>query len=362
LDGVLRVEREFGRQSHIGVLLTSFNFGSSFNQVASVDTRTRLGGSWVLVAQASGSETKSRGLSPSAGSAFKASIQHSGQHFGISSTYTDRSPDFRAALGYIPRVDIREWRSGTSYRWKPRKGAIVSFGPGLSGSVNWDRRNRLQDWDVTGSFEIGFRRNTWAGVNRTESYELFQNLGFRKHSSEGWISSEWYRWLAFNCAYGWGSGVNYYPGSGLAPFLARSNGASAGLTVRPTARLRVEESYHYTRLGSLDRRQAIFNNHILRTKGNYQFTRELSLRAIFDYSGVLPNRELVSLENSRRAGVDVLLTYLLHPGTAVYAGYSTSRENLNFDLLRSPSLQRTQFPDLTTGRQLFIKLSYTFRY
>jgi hypothetical protein len=30
--------------------------------------------------------------------------------------------------------------------------------------------------------------------------------------------------------------------------------------------------------------QLDFNNHILRSKVNYQFSRELSLRAIFDYN------------------------------------------------------------------------------
>ena len=91
---------------------------------------------------------------------------------------------------------------------------------------------------------------------------------------------------------------------------------------------------------------------------NYQFNREFSLRAILDYNGVLPNSTLVSLEKSKRLGADVLLTYLLHPGTALYIGYSNVRENVAFDPLMSPALQRTAFPDTTTGRQVFIKLSY----
>ncbi len=107
---------------------------------------------------------------------------------------------------------------------------------------------------------------------------------------------------------------------------------------------------------------AIFNNHILRSKVNYQFNRELTLRAIFDYNGVLPNSTLVSLDRSKRLGADVLLTYLLHPGTALYIGYSDVRENLAYNPLMSSALQRTTFPDTTTGRQVFIKLSYLLRY
>ncbi len=69
----------------------------------------------------------------------------------------------------------------------------------------------------------------------------------------------------------------------------------------------------------------------LPTKMNYQFTRFLALRTVLDYDSVLPNASLVSLVNNKLIGTDVLLTYLLHPGTAVYAGYSDAYENVSFN-------------------------------
>ena len=58
---------------------------------------------------------------------------------------------------------------------------------------------------------------------------------------------------------------------------------------------------------------------------------------------------------------DVLLTYLIHPGTAFYAGFTDTRENLA--LVGGPPtlLERIRQPSLTTGRQFFVKLSYLFR-
>ncbi|MBI3667750.1 MAG: hypothetical protein HY236_16225 [Acidobacteria bacterium] len=53
---------------------------------------------------------------------------------------------------------------------------------------------------------------------------------------------------------------------------------------------------------------------------NYQFTRALSLRAIVDYNGLLPNPSLVRYERAKGLTGDVLLTYLLNPGTALYIG------------------------------------------
>jgi hypothetical protein len=52
---------------------------------------------------------------------------------------------------------------------------------------------------------------------------------------------------------------------------------------------------------------------------------------------------------------------MLHPGTAVHAGYTDNYENLHLDPLVSPNLQRSGFPDTSVGRQFFVKLSYLSR-
>ena len=126
----------------------------------------------------------------------------------------------------------------------------------------------------------------------------------------------------------------------------------------------MDETYIYDRLGKLASIDVpsgtVFNNHLFRTKINYQFTRALSVRAIVDYDATLPNPSLVDLDRSKRITIDVLFTYLLNPGTAIYAGYSNQRENLSLD--RQASLLRTNSPGLTTQRQIFIKMSYLFRF
>ncbi|MDQ6698831.1 MAG: hypothetical protein M3Z36_01440, partial [Acidobacteriota bacterium] len=128
------------------------------------------------------------------------------------------------------------------------------------------------------------------------------------------------------------------------------------------SRFKLEENYFYTHLVAKGGHPAVFNNHILRSRANYQFTRALSLRAILDYNAVLPNIALVDLERSKRITGDVLLTYLLHPGTALYVGYTDNRENLLLTPGSSPSISRIGFPSTVTGRQFFVKMSYLFRF
>ena len=100
----------------------------------------------------------------------------------------------------------------------------------------------------------------------------------------------------------------------------------------------------------------------MRSKINYQFTRELSLRAILDYDAVLPNQSLIAANRAKRFNTDFLVTYLVHPGTALYAGYSNGLENLAILPTLPPALVRTNSPVTVTGRQFFVKLSYQLRF
>jgi len=371
MNAVFRVEREFGKQSHIGAFATSRDFGRSYNRVGSLDARIGIGGNWFLLGQATTSASGLMDGTALAGPAYLAKITTEGLHFSYSSSYTDRSPGFRADLGFIPRVDIREAKHTIGYKWRPTQRALVSFGPALCQLVNWNRDGQAQDWAVAPEVDFELRRLTYITLVRTESFELFQNIGFRKHSTEAKITSEPYRWLAWSGDVATGRGVNYSPAAGLSPFLGNATSAALGITLRPQPRLRLDESYIYSRLGfdpallsvTTTTSGTLFNNHIVRSKVNYQFTRSLSLRAILDYNSVLNNSALVATTDSpKRIGTDLLLTYFPHPGTAFYVGYNNTFENAIFDPLQSPVYRHAGFPDITTGRQFFVKFSYLFRY
>jgi hypothetical protein len=60
--------------------------------------------------------------------------------------------------------------------------------------------------------------------------------------------------------------------------------------------------------------------------------------------------------------IDGRFTYMLRPGTALYFEYTDGYDSLRLDPSVNPALQHTSFPDLTTSRQVFVKLSYLFRF
>jgi hypothetical protein len=236
--------------------------------------------------------------------------------------------------------------------------------------VVWDHRGQLQEWVADIPFSFTFKGPTDISFGHLEEFETFQNLGFHENANYINFSIHRLRWLGFDASYTRGTNINFFPARNFHPFLAHSDDATLGISLRPSSRLRLDESYVYGRLSlladardvDLPRSGAIFDNHLLRTKLNYQFSRALSLRAIVDYNATLPNSSLVDLERSKRLTGDLLLTYLVHPGTAIYLGYTDHRENLTFDPGNLHVPGRTGFPGFSTGRQFFLKVSYLLRF
>ncbi|MCL4523360.1 MAG: carbohydrate binding family 9 domain-containing protein [Acidobacteria bacterium] len=371
--GVFRVQREFASQSTVGVFFSSRDFSSCSNRVVSLDTRIKLNPNWVLAGQIYRSFTRRVDGSHRTGPGAFLDLTHRGRHFTYAGRYQDRSPDFRAHLGFVSRVDVRFTEQFLGYYWRPEGKLVQYYGPTVDVVINGNRAGDIQDWVVDASFDVGLRGQTYFSLRRNEAFELFQGRGFRKHISSASASTGWLKWLAVSGQMQIGAGVNYFPGSSLPSFLADSRTARFGLTLRPMPRFRVDETYIYSRLATREGSTPagfapatpIFNNHILRSKVNYQFTRELSLRAILDYNSVLPNAQLVALGRTKALKADLLLTYLINPGTALYIGYSDLYQNLEIDSVSAAplrTLRTTGSPSTSTGRQFFVKLSYLFRF
>jgi hypothetical protein len=369
--GVIRVRRDFGDQSSIGLFVSSLDFASSSNRVFSLDTRLKLTPNWVFTGQLIGSSNRELDGRHRSGPAYLAEIGYSGRHLTYSGSYEDRSPNFDGnRLGFIERVDIQQMTHYVSYLWRPEGRRVLSFGPSLTTLVNWDRQGRVQDWVARTGFAVYLANATQLKVSRSEAFQLFKNLGFRNRSTSVVFSTVPLQWLAVSATYSGGTNVNFSPAPGLLPFLANSQNGSFEFTLRPTARFRFDQTYIYSRLGTrfappgAASSTSIFNNHIVRWRTSYQFTRALSLRAIVDYNSVLANPQLIAQEKTKQLTGDILLTYLLNPGTALYIGYTDRYENLALDPALPPSLrlQRVGEPTTSTGRQFFIKLSYLFRF
>jgi hypothetical protein len=369
VNAVFRTEREFGHQSHAGLFLGGTEFQSTSNKVGSVDLRYVMAHNWTLGAQATTTQTYVDHGGYLAGPGYILSLKKWDNHVNFRSVYTDRSPGLNSTLGYINRTDIRRSETMSSYQWKPAANPIVfAFGPSMDFTVIYDHEKRLENWYAAPSFTVSLPNLTTVALTHAQAYELYANVGFREQLTTLSVATSWYKWIDFSGTYAQGTLPNYYPAPGITPFLGRANNVSAMITLRPQSHLRLDEIYYYTRLGAgvegpvSAGRGAIFTNHLIRSKINYQFNRDYSFRAILDYNALLPNNALVSSAYSKQADATLLFTYLPHPGTAIYIGYADTFQNVDFDSAAAPAYSLTRMPGTSTDRQVFAKFSYFLRF
>jgi hypothetical protein len=371
IDGVFRTERAFEHQSHAGLFLSDTQFDSTSNRVGSVDLRYLMAHNWTLAGQASTTQSQSGSSGYTAGPGYLLDLSKSDGHTSFDSYFLDRSPGLNATLGYLTRSDIRYWENYYSHKWKPPVNrTLLSYGPSMDTVLNYDHEQRLLNWSFSPGFSISLPRLTTLSINHNEAYERYQGVGFRERYTNLNVGTSWYKWLQLTAKYSQGIAPNYYPAAGVPPFVGNSNNASATVTLWPQPHLRMDGIYYYTRLatGSDGPPSAslpsgvIFTNHLIRSKVNYQFTRDYSFRAIFDYNSLLPNNDLVATSYFKQADTTLLFTYFPHPGTTFFLGYADTFQNEDYSAAANPAFTLTSQPGTSTDRQVFVKFSYLLRF
>jgi len=363
INGVMRVQRDIGEESTVALMGTAYDFGAHHEYVGSADARIRLSDNLVFTGQAVHSDTSLPGFKRVSGADYLAALEYSGLHFEETTHYLDRSPNFQTTIGFIPRVNIRQVDQDLAYHFLPAGDLIKSWGLTMELIEDWDHTEKIQDRIITPGIALELTGQTFITAQHTESIEVYQNIAFRKRLTDFSVTSDFSKHFGVATDFNFGRLVNYFPAAGLLPSSANGQNGSFKFVVRPSSRLRFEQTYLLSHLLTLNG-TPIFSNHILRSTLRYQFSKQFSLRIIGEYDAVLPNTSLVNLTNSKIFTSNVLFTYLLSPGTALYAGYTDQRQNLALLQAMSqgqpPSLAIIGDPSTLTDRQIFIKISYAF--
>lgn len=393
--GVLRVNHDIGKQSTIGFIYTDRELATvsstactdnrcivGSNRVGGIDAKITFSPTWYTTAQALVSSTDFNNGFHKGGPDFWEYVEHSTRKVEYNVLYQDTSEGFQTETGFFRRPDIRRFSQFALYRFRPEGKHLVWHGPGLFTINNWDHKGTRLEWFANANYRFQFQRQVFFGFFGNLGHErlrpsdfsaLPDNRDYAHHHSGFFFQSAFFKQVSVNGELGWGTDTNFDaplipapPGPPVAgpPGLAQSSYAQIFLTVRPTGKLTIDNTYLLTRLRSLSSGPNIFNNHIIRSKWNYQFTREFSLRFIGQYAAVLANQNLTSLQTTKNFNADLLFTYLLHPGTAVYVGYNSNLQNLDPSLSQDSNGNLLHVPNrfMNDGRQIFVKVSYLFRF
>jgi hypothetical protein len=208
-------------------------------------------------------------------------------------------------------------------------------------------------------------------VGPQNGYALSHSVNFTENYGGFVLRSAPLRQLNVNIVTLRSGNVNYNPPAGGVPFLLNQETAQVLVSVLPIRNVTIDNTYLLDRDHNAHSGADVYESQTFRTKMNYQFTKAFSARAIVEYDSVLANPLQTSLQRVKHVSTEALLTWLPHPGTAVYVGYNNDIQNIDRALCNrlpdgscdpnntTPPVSKLYLND---GRQFFVKASYLLRF
>jgi hypothetical protein len=375
-----RASQDLGKGSSIGAIYTDEEFAGTWNRIGGIDFTARLNDKWTMLGQSVESSTKAADGSYSAGPASTLQFARQGHAFNLNETYNDYSTGFQSQVGFIQTTDFRNNQTHATYLWYPKPGILQSYG--LEGNSNFafdHQGNRVYRY-LTEDAPFLLARSTIiapiVGQNSDtlgpqDGVALTSNRNFSENFGGIIFRSAPLPQLNFNLTYLRSGNVNYNPVVGAPPSELNQNDLQLLVTIQPFRSLTVDNTYLLDRDHLAANGSSVYENQTLRTKMNYQFTRAFSARVIVEYDSLLVNPVETSLLRTKQVSTEALLTWLPHPGTAIYIGYNNDLQNIGRTLCNR-GVNGMCDPDntivprssqyLNDGRQIFIKASYLLRF
>ena len=392
---IVRLQRDLGRQSRIGLVYTDKVDGRDWNRVLGVDSRL-VQGVWSLQGQVASSFTGGRGTTARA-PLWDASLVRNGRAFFARYAINGIDERFDAQAGFIARPGVANF--STTHRWNRfgRAGALVEV---LSPEVFTLLRYRYADLvrrRPAQDIQLHLRQNTrLRGGWQIGTQLLLEEFGFDpalyanyalliprgggrvdttaysggRLPNVDWVfsvASPEFRRFSLSSVAIVGQDENFQEWSS-----ARIGNFQQALTLRPTEQLRIQGTSVYEIFSRKSDGTRVLTRNTTRLRVEYQVTRQFFVRTIGELATFVQDSLRDDSRTNRpiylrqangalvraagferdRARLDVLLQYLPSPGTVFYVGYG---DQLRADRPAGPlTLERSR--DV-----FFAKLSYLFR-
>ena len=395
LYNIVRLQRDLGTTSRIGVAYTDKIDGQQWNRVLGVDGRV-VRGHFATQWQLAGSATHKSGQTTRA-PLWNLATTFNGKHYYSRYSAAAIGTDFDAQSGFIARSGIANIGMTHRYTYLGKPGqTLEAFAPELFLNGTWrysDLVNRRPAQDVKfhiklnsryrGGWQVGAQaliedfgfdrdlyRNYFIFKPRASAIDTVAYTGTPHLQNLDWVFSvvtPEFRSFSFSTFFIIGQDENFpeWSSSGITSL-------QGTLNVRPTEQLRLVGTLTHDTFDRQTDGTRVQTRSTQRLRAEYQVTRQIFVRVIGEYTltqqDSLRDDSRTNLPiylrssagafsraaayDRRRARLDVLFSYLPTPGTVFYVGYGdalASNKPIGPD-----QLQRSR-------DQYFMKLSYLFR-
>jgi hypothetical protein len=394
--GVLRLKRDVGAESNVGMIATTYNFPERHNQLVGFDGRFKLDKLTSLDLQVLGTASRQYFFDPASngdvyrngnGIGYFAILSKFGRHFGYELSGIGRTRDYRARVGFTPRTNTNS--NGLFLRWgsDPNpKGKILSWNVNTFMHVDYDFQGRSQSVEAEYHWNVQLPRQVFFSLGYERGYErLFEEefgakrgatqMGAFFGSDPERSSTKNHYYAVIDAAptkvfggfaalelrkghfdYDFGAGSRFPrvspaaladPNAALDPGRGDLLEVNSGIYYQPTDALRTSFDYTRSQLRRYDTDRFAYVDNIFSSRTTYQFTRFLFARARIDYDTL-----------ASQVFGQFLFGWTPNPGTSFYVGYNDDSNYNGFNRYtgaHEPGFRRN-------GRVFFVKMSYLFRY
>ncbi|HEV8303770.1 MAG TPA: DUF5916 domain-containing protein [Gemmatimonadales bacterium] len=385
---LLRLRRDLGASSTLGLAYTDRIEGDAYNRVLGADARVIWRKIWFSDAQIVGSWTRD-GAGARAGKLWDVTLYDlTGRSYGNHAEFVGVSPEFQASSGFVNRVNVVQSRIFNRFTIYGKPGAALENATTFIGIEPTWRYDDFFDFKSTLEGRISQQwlltlRGGW-GINAywANAHQRFDPADYADDSVEvspgvrapfGVPHGLYNLWSA-NAGFNTPNRVltlSANVGYGAGPIFAeaaegRGGTAFVGVTWKPTPALRIDGRWVHQRITRARDGSWFSTANIPRLKVEYQLTRDIFFRYVGQYFA----QERDTLRDPRNGNPliiagspqpraadtdfrnDLLFSYKPTPGTVFFLGYGaslTEAEQFNFRDLRR------------TGDGFFLKASYLFR-
>ncbi len=397
---LLRLQRDIGANSRLGLVYTDRVEGSSSNRVGGIDGRL-VKGVYSAQFQVAGSRTTTAGITRTAPLYYGRFIAN-GRTFGFRATVNGSDTDFRARSGFFPRPGF------SHANFQPR---VSFYGPSgsllenLTVDVNLDGLYRYDQfatsagmqeekihlnanlimhggWHVGASVlteHFGYPSEVYTDYrlelpNAVGGADTVGFVGREKIPNKDYVlalDTPEFRQFSGSLFMLWGHDENFFEwASGKILWV------TLGLDWRPTDKLRLNANYQLNQVNRRTDGSLVNVSHIPRLKLEYQASRPIFVRLVGEFNS---ERQSALRDDTRTDAPilifdpavgdfvrttpftrrsfrgDILFSYQPTPGTVLFAGYgSTLRDPVDPDDPLRTGLRRSE-------DGFFFKMSYLFR-
>ncbi len=311
LFNIVRLKTDVFKESYLGFSLADKEIDGSWNRVAGFDGQFRFNDKWFFTFQAVGSKSRDDGQETTFAPALYADAYYFSKYWGGGAYWKSLHPDFEASSGFVNRVDYRSAGAYVFFTLYPDKRFLNRVNLNLeAGQREAYFSDTVQDRWFRSRISFRFTEFNQLEAVLISSLERFAGVAFNKTTLEVQSQFSIIRRLPFSFFFMTGNAVNYDPED---PFLGYSNRYGISLNFKPSKRIQVGTDFSketFWRKWGGDR---LWDYNVVRLRTTCQASKKLAFRAILDYN--LFYKQIFG---------SVLASYVVGPGTLIYAGFDSN--------------------------------------